>query len=90
MAIVKDVTQYDLPEYLRDVQACYAHLQNELNATKYIPGVHQARIWLNLDTTQVDLISKDTIQGPTSAKLLCLNCPGRQSTSTRTMNGQLI
>ena len=81
MAIIEDVTQYDLAEYLRDVQACYEHLQNELDATKFIPGVHQARIWLNLDTTQVDLISKDNVQGPTSARLLCLNCPGKQNTS---------
>lgn len=81
MAIIEDVTQYDLAEYLRDVQACYEHLQNELDATRFIPGVHQARIWLNLDTTQVDLISKDNVQGPTSARLLCLNCPGKQNAS---------
>lgn len=82
MAIIEDVTQYDLAEYLRDVQACYEHLQNELDATRLIPGVHQARIWLNLDTTQVDLISKDNVQGPTSARLLCLNCPGKKDTCT--------
>ncbi len=77
MAIIKDITQYDLAEYLRDVQASYEHLQNELEATRLIPGVYQAHIWLNLDTTQVDLILKDNLQGPTSARLLCLNCPGR-------------
>ena len=85
MNIIEDVTQYDLAEYLRDVQACYEHLQNELEATQFIPGVHQAGIWLNLDTTQVDLISKDDVQGPTSAQLLCLNCPGKQSAVRRRM-----
>ena len=81
MAIVKDVTQNDLSEYLRDVQACYEHLQNELEATKLIPGIHLACVWLNLDTTQVDIVSIDSLQRPTCAKLLCLNCPGRQITS---------
>ena len=81
MAIVKDVTQHDLSEYLRDVQACYEHLQNELEATKLIPGIHLARVWLNLDTTQVDIVSKDNLPRPTCAKLLCLNCPGRQNIS---------
>ena len=84
-AILKDVAQYDLPEYLRDVQACYEHLQNELEATRLIPGVHHAHIWLNLDTTQVHLISKDGLQSPTSARLLCLNCPGKQSPSICTV-----
>ena len=81
MAIVKDVTQHDLSEYLRDVQACYEHLQNELEATKLIPGIHLACVWLNLDTTQVDMVSKDNLQRPTCATLLCLNCPGMQKTS---------
>lgn len=81
MAIIEEVTQYDLSEYLRDVQACYEHLQNELEVTKLIPGIHLARVWLNLDTTQVELVPKDSLQCPTSAKLLCLNCPGKQNTS---------
>ena len=80
MAIVKDVTQHDLPEYLRDVQACYEHLQNEIEATKLIPGIYLACVWLNLNTTQVDLVIKGNLQCPTSANLLCLNCPGRQNT----------
>lgn len=83
MAIIEDVTQYDLSNYLRDVQASYEHLQNELEATKLIPGIREASVWLNLDTTQVDLVSKDLLQGPTSANMLCLNCPGRHDLSTR-------
>ena len=81
MAILKDVTQHDLAEYLCDVQACYEHLQNELEATKLIPGIHLACVWLNLDTTQVDIVAKENLQRPTCATLLCLNCPGRQNTS---------
>ena len=85
IAIIEDVTQYDLAEYLRDVQASYEHLQNKLEATKLIPGVRQARIWLNLDTTQVDLIVRDNLRGPTSSALLCLNCPGRYTDPTCTV-----
>ena len=81
MTIVKDVTQHELSEYLRDVQACYEHLQNELEATKLISGIHLACVWLNLDTTQVDIVAKENLQRPTCATLLCLNCPGRQNTS---------
>ena len=86
MAILEEVTQYDLSEYLRDVQACYEHLQNELEATKLIPNIDQAQIWLNFDTTQVDVVSKDSLQSPTSARLLCLNCPGKQITFTCTIS----
>ena len=77
-----DVTQRDLQEYLKDIQACYNHLQDNANLTKGISGIREAQIWFNLDTTQVDLVSKDSLQSPTSASLLCLNCPGRQNPST--------
>lgn len=73
MAIVMDISQDDLPEYLRDVQACYDYLQRHLDATKSINGILQARIWLNIDTTQVDLVLKGYFESSlTSAEKLCL------------------
>jgi len=76
MAMTEDISQGDLPEYLRDVQACYEHLQANLEATKLIPGVREYSVWLNLDTTQVDLVIKDYLEfSKTPANRLCLNCP---------------
>lgn len=76
IGLIPDVTQDDLPEFLRDVQACYEHLQANLEATKHIPGVRQPRVWLNLDTTQVDLVFKDNLEpSKTAANRLCVNCP---------------
>lgn len=73
---IKNILQGELPEYLRDVQACYEYLQNELEATKLLAGVQTARIWLNLNTTQVELASIDQLdENLTSAKQLCLNSP---------------
>jgi len=74
MAIVMEISQDDLPEYLRDVQACYEYLQGDLDATKSINGILQARIWLNIVTTQVDLVLKGYFESSlTSAEKLCLN-----------------
>lgn len=82
MVIINDVSQADLAEYLYDVQACYDHLQNDLEATRTIPGIRDAPIWLNLHTTQVNLISKDFLEtNRTSASLLCLNSLGKLSLS---------
>ncbi len=69
-----DIGQQDIPEYLRDVQACYEFLQHNLDATKAIEGISQASIWLNLDTTQVDRVLKDNIVSSlTPAEKLCWN-----------------
>lgn len=76
VASIKDVEQADLPEYLRDVQDCYEFLQDEIGATKHIPGIQRARIWLNLDSTQVEKAYKDHLEiNLTSADVLCLNSP---------------
>lgn len=76
IAITKEVSQDDVPEYLRDIQACYEYLQRNLSTTKSIPGIREAPVWLNLNTTQVDQVLKDYIEpSKLSAKGLCLNCP---------------
>ena len=76
VSIIKEILQDDTPEYLRDIQACYEYLQTHLDATKRIPGVYKARIWLNLDIIQVELASQDCLEATlTSSNLICLNSP---------------
>lgn len=71
-----NITPRDLQEYLKDVQACYNHLQDNADSARSIQGIREAQIWFNFDTTQIDVISKANVEGSlTSAKLLCLNTP---------------
>lgn len=66
----------DLPEYLKDVQASYAYLQEQRAMTISIPNIREAKIWLNLHTTDLASITKlqfdDSLK---SAKQLCFNAP---------------
>ena len=74
--MINDLADQDLPEFLRDVQACYTYLQEDVNATKSIPGIHEARVWINIDTTQVELVLKQDLEGClTTTKFICLNLP---------------
>ena len=74
VGMVKDVTQSDVPEFLRDVKACYDYLQENLPLTKQVPGIYKAPIWFNLDTTQVELASREELRSCiTPSTLLCLN-----------------
>lgn len=67
----------EVPDYLRDLQACYAYLQAEVEATRAIPGVRQAEVWLNINTTPIELVLRDHLQSSfTRATRLCLNSPG--------------
>jgi sacsin len=71
--LCKDVSQYDLQEYLKDVQACYDRLQND-PSSKDIPSINEARIFFNMKTTQIDVVHKPDVESSlTTAKLLCLN-----------------
>lgn len=75
----KHVSQRDLEDYLRDVQACYTHLQDSADTKSLLPGIRDARIWFNLDVTQLDKILKQQLEDSlTTAKLLCLNSPGKK------------
>lgn len=79
ISLCKDVSQRDLKEYLRDVQACYTHLQDAADAKGLLPGIRDAKIWFNLDITQLDKILKQQLEASlTTAKLLCLNSPGKK------------
>ena len=76
VARIGSIDQGDISEFLRDVQACYQYLQDKLENTKLTQGIHKARVWLNLDTTQVELVLQDQLEANlTSASFLCLNSP---------------
>ena len=71
---VSSIKQSEVAEYLRDIQASYEYIQGNLEATKRIGGIHKARIWLNLNTTQVELATAEALEASlTSTDLLCLN-----------------
>lgn len=74
--IRNEISLTDVVEYLKDIQASYAYLQDEAGFTKLIPGVRDAAVWANLDVSEVDRITiQDFESSLTSAKLLCMNCP---------------
>jgi hypothetical protein len=74
--IRRTVNSVELVEYLRDLQASYTYLQDLAEHTKTIPGVQSAKIWINIDTTDVDKIKINDIDSALyPAQLLCMNCP---------------
>ena len=79
IGLCKEVSQHDLQEYLKDVQACYDRLQNDA-ASRNLPGISEAKIFFNMDTTQIDMIHKPDVEASlTTVKLLCLNSPGKNT-----------
>lgn len=74
--IRNEVSLADVVEYLKDIQASYAYLQDEAASTKRIPGVRDAAVWANLDISEIDRITMQHFGNSlTPAKLLCMNCP---------------
>ncbi len=63
-------------EYLRDLQASYEYLQDQAENTQKIPGIRSEKIWINLDTTDVEKIHLGDIESALCpAQQLCMNCP---------------
>ena len=63
-------------EFLKDIQASYWYLQENFTQTAAIPGVRDKSIWLNVDTTDLDLITLDQIKSDLlPANRLCINSP---------------
>lgn len=74
--IRNEVPVTDVVEYLKDIQATYAYLQDEAASTKLIPEVREAVVWANLEISEIDRITiQDFASSLTPAKLLCMNCP---------------
>ncbi|KAL8918087.1 MAG: hypothetical protein Q9172_005575 [Xanthocarpia lactea] len=75
ITIRDSVPGQELFQYLKDLQATYAFLQ-DCPTTESIPGIERAEIWLNLPTTDLASISPAQLQGALrSAKSLCFNAP---------------
>ncbi|KAL8785541.1 MAG: hypothetical protein Q9213_003289 [Squamulea squamosa] len=69
------ISSQELSQYLKDLQATYDFLQ-ECPTTASIIGIRDAKIWLNLPTTDLDSISPSQLNGALrSAKSLCFNAP---------------
>ncbi|KAL9624181.1 MAG: hypothetical protein Q9204_007898, partial [Flavoplaca sp. TL-2023a] len=65
----------ELSQYLKDLQATYAYLQDHSD-TASISGIRNAKIWLNLPTTDLASLSTSQLDGALrSAKSLCFNAP---------------
>lgn len=72
----EEIDSADMPEYLKDIQASYAYLQERFEETRLIKDIQKAKIWVNVDTTEVEKISYSDLESClTSASLLCMNCP---------------
>ena len=71
-----DIDDLDLAEYLKDLQATYAYLQELRIATAAIPDIREAKVWLNLHTTELESIKASQFDSSLkSAKQLCFNAP---------------
>ncbi|KAL8825253.1 MAG: hypothetical protein Q9191_004522 [Dirinaria sp. TL-2023a] len=76
LEIRSDVPSAEIVEFLKDIQACYCYLQENFNKTAAIPGVQDKSIWLNVDTTDLDLITHDQIKSDLlPANRMCINSP---------------
>ncbi|KAL8877339.1 MAG: hypothetical protein Q9198_004626, partial [Flavoplaca austrocitrina] len=90
ISIRNNVNDVELPEFLKDVQATYASLQDSEHSKAKIasiPSIRDAEIWLNLPTTDLTAISCSQLDGALrSAKSLCFNAPLDTHTVERAKN----
>lgn len=76
ISIRNEVNDSELSDYLKDVQATYAYLQERREESASIPAIREARVWLNLPTTDLNSVSSSQLEGALrSAKNLCFNTP---------------
>ena len=72
----KQINDEELPEYVKDIQASYNYLQDDSEYAKHIPGIRQAKIFFNIDKTDTDTFSAESLElSLTSANRLYLNSP---------------
>ena len=71
-----NVPETEISEYLKDIQATYHYLQENSAQSTLLPALKTENVWLNLRTTEIDLISADHFkEALTSAQFLCLDSP---------------
>ena len=72
----KQISDNNLRSYVNNIRATYAYLQENSESAKMIPGIKDSRVFFNIDTTEVDVLSAmDLHRSLTSARFLCLNSP---------------
>lgn len=87
ISIKNDLQDSDLSEYLKDIQATYTYLQDHRTATVSISGIREAKVWLNLPTTELTSISSSQLDNALrSARSLCFNAPLDTHTMERAKN----
>ena len=72
--ILDEIPNEDVSEFLKDVQACYEVLQDNIDVAKDIVAIRGERIWFNIDTMDVDTVVLEQLEGAlTAADRLCIN-----------------
>ncbi|KAL8986736.1 MAG: hypothetical protein Q9177_003996 [Variospora cf. flavescens] len=76
VSIRNDVDDADVSRYLKDIQATYAYMQEHSQESVAIPGIREAKIWLNLHSTDLSSISAAHFDNALrSVRTLCFNAP---------------
>ena len=77
VGICVNVKENDILAYVGDLEACYHFLQKNTSAVSRLPGIQDAKVWLNIDTIEEGLIQKsELLTNFLPAKLICLDAPG--------------
>ena len=76
VSLCQSLQATEVSEYLKDVQACYAHMQKYPAAVETLPNVRHAAIWFNLESTATTKIAKEQLAAKLlPAHVLCLDAP---------------
>ncbi|KAI4282765.1 MAG: hypothetical protein L6R35_005314 [Caloplaca aegaea] len=76
VSIRNDVDDADVSGYLKDIQATYAYMQEHSQGSVAVPGIREAKIWLNLHSTDLRFISAAHFDNALrSVRTLCFNAP---------------
>ncbi|KAL8656205.1 MAG: hypothetical protein Q9210_000400 [Variospora velana] len=76
VSIRSDIDDADVSGYLKDIQATYAYMQDHPQESVAIPGIREAKIWLNLHSTDLSSISAAHFDNALrSVRSLCFNAP---------------
>ena len=76
ISICSQIDHSEFPRYLKDIKDSYSYLQDNPGSTKIIPNIKDEPIWLNVDTTEAEVITVMEFRSAlVPATLLCLNSP---------------
>ncbi|KAI4114246.1 MAG: hypothetical protein LQ345_004942 [Seirophora villosa] len=76
VSIRNDIDGADVSEYLEDIRATYSYMQDHRQESVAIPAIREAKIWMNLHSTDLSSISAAHFENALrSVKSLCFNAP---------------